>query len=570
VERYEFSSDRRGFPRILSGYPVDIKIENPPAGIPPSISGEIGNLSNEGASLILDNSFPVSSLVTLRLDLSPEYSPIETKAQVMWGYFLEKNKRFNCGVRFLDLEEKYREILNRIIGEGMENNRSVPERRKSDRRATAKELKQRLWKAEMLLKKVKKTMDRRVVITGLGVVAPNGIGKEEFWEANLEGKSGVDLIEDFDVSLFNSKIAAQIKKIDPLDFVPKEVAKRVDRFVHLGLSSCKLALDDSKLNLNKEDKTKIGILIGSGLGGVIFHEEQILAGYEKGAHRLNPLCVPRITPNAVASHIAIQYNLLGPNIVISTACSSGTIAIGEATRKIQNNDIDICIAGGTEAPLTQFTFGAYCALKVLSKKNSSPQEASRPFDKKRDGFVLGEGSAILVLEELNHAKKRGAHIYAEIIGYSCNSGAYHMVMPEPTGKDIVKTIIDSLKDAQIKPTEIDYINAHGTSTLQNDRIETKAIKEVFGNYAYKIPISSTKSMIGHTIGAAGAIEAVVCCLTIENQIIPPTINYNYPDPECDLDYVPNKPREAKIKTILSNSFGFGSNNACLIISGYNE
>ncbi|MCD6539641.1 MAG: beta-ketoacyl-ACP synthase II [Candidatus Omnitrophica bacterium] len=410
---------------------------------------------------------------------------------------------------------------------------------------------------------------RRVVVTGLGVVSPIGIGKEEFRKANLEGKSGVDLVRDFDVSLFDTKIAAKIKNFNPLDFMGKEVAKRVDRFVHLGLASSQLALQDGELSLDKEDKDRIGVIIGSGLGGVLFHEEQILAGFEKGAYRLNPLCVPRISPNAVASHIAIQFKLLGPNIVVSTACSSGTIAIGEAVRKIQNGKINLCVAGGTEAPLTQFTFGAYNALRVLSKKNSSPQKASRPFDRKRDGFVLGEGSACLILEELSHAKKRGAHIYAEVIGYSCNSGAYHMVMPSPSGEDIVRVMIEALKDANLKPQDIDYINAHGTSTIQNDRIETKAIKEVFSDYAYKIPVSSTKSMIGHTIGAAGAIEAVVCCLTLEHQIIPPTINYEYPDPECDLDYVPNKPRKAKIKTVLSNSFGFGSNNACLIFRRYN-
>ena len=412
-------------------------------------------------------------------------------------------------------------------------------------------------------------MKRRVVITGLGVVASNGIGKDEFWKANLEGKSGVDLIKDFDVSLFDSKIAGQVKNFNPTDFIPKEVAKRVDRFVHLGLASCKLALDDSRLKLNKEDRTRIGVIIGSGLGGVLFHEEQILAGYEKGLHRLNPLCVPRITPNAVASHIAIQYNFLCPNMVISTACSSGTIAIGEATRKIQNDEADICVTGGAEAPLTQFTFGAYDALRVLSQRNSSPQEASRPFDEKRDGFVLGEGGACLVLEELNHAKKRGAHVYAEIRGFSCNSGAYHMVMPDSSGKDIIKVMIDSLRDANIKPSGIDYINAHGTSTKVNDRIETRAIKEVFSDRAYKIPISSTKSMVGHTIGAAGAIETVVSCLAIKNQIAPPTINYKHKDPECDLDYVPCQSRKAKINTVLSNSFGFGSNNACLILRGYN-
>lgn len=409
---------------------------------------------------------------------------------------------------------------------------------------------------------------RRVVITGLGVVAPNGIGKDAFWQANIEGQSGVDKIISFDVSTLESKIAAQIKNFEPSQYIPKEIAKRVDRFVHLGLTSAKLAIEDSKLNIEGEDRSKVGVIIGSGLGGVLFHEEQILAGYEKGVHRLNPLCVPRISPNAVSSHIAIQYGLLGPNIVISTACASGTHALGEAFRKIQHNEIDLCLAGGAEAPLTQFNFGAYCALKVLSKRNDSPQEASRPFDKERDGFVMGEGAAVLILEELNHALQRNAHIYAEIIGYAANSAAYHIVMPQPDGKDAAQVISRALKDAELKPQDINYINAHGTSTQANDKAETQAIKQVFADYAYKIPVSSTKSMIGHSIGAAGAIEALVCALVIENNIIPPTINYQHKDPDCDLDYVPNKTRKAKVEVALSNSFGFGSTNACIIVRRY--
>jgi len=407
-----------------------------------------------------------------------------------------------------------------------------------------------------------------VVITGLGVVAPNGIGKEEFWKANVEGKSGVNQVITFDVTDLESKIYAKVKDFEYLNYIPKEEIRKVDRFVHLGLASAKTALDDSKLDLEKEDRDGIGVIIGSGLGGTLFHEEQMVVAYEKGIQRINPRCVPRISPNAVASHIAIQYGLLGPNIVISNACASGTHAIGEAFRHIQNNDMDLCISGGAEAPLTKLTFGAYCSLKVLSKRNDSPQEASRPFDKERDGFVLGEGSAALILEELRHALKRNAHIYAEIIGYSCNSGAYHIVMPQPEGKDASKAMRKALECAGIKREDIDYINAHGTSTTLNDRAETFAIKDVFSDYAYKIPISSTKSMIGHTIGAAGAIEALVCALVIENNLIPPTINYKYQDPDCDLDYVPNEARQKKVDIALSNSFGFGNCNACLILRRY--
>lgn len=411
-------------------------------------------------------------------------------------------------------------------------------------------------------------MKRRVVITGLGVLAPNGIGKEGFWQANIEGKSGVRKITTFDVSNLGSKIYGRVEDFEYLNYIPKDEARKVDRFVHLGLASTKTALDDSRLDLEKIDKDRIGVIIGSGLGGALFHEEQMMAGYEKGLHRLNPRCVPRISPNAVASHIAIQYGLEGPNMVISNACASGTYAVGEAFRHIQNNEMDVCISGGAEAPLTEFTFGAYDALKVLSKRNDSPQEASRPFDKERDGFVLGEGSAILVLEELTYALKRNAHIYAELIGYGASSGAYHIVMPEPTGRDAAKTMRAALKDAAILPQDIDYINAHGTSTTLNDKAETLGIKEVFADYAYKIPISSTKSMIGHTIGAAGAIEALVCALVIENNLIPPTINYTYRDPDCDLDYVPNQARASQVDIALSNSFGFGNCNACLILKRY--
>jgi len=409
---------------------------------------------------------------------------------------------------------------------------------------------------------------RRVVITGVGVISPIGIGKDEFFKANLEGRSGIDLIRDFDTKDYPSKIAAQIKNFPSYNFIKEEKERELDRFTQFAIASSKLALEDSHLDLDKEDRDRIGVIIGSGLGGMFFYERQMLTLQKYGIKRVDPLSVPRVMPNAPSSQIAKEFNLRGINFVISTACSSGNNALGQSFKLIKNGIADIILSGGTEAPITPYIFASFCALRVLSRRNDSPKEASRPFDKNRDGLVMGEGSAVLVLEELNHALKRNAHIYAEIVGYACNCGAYHMVLPEPSGEDIVRVILQALKDADLKPNDIDYINAHGTSTLLNDKIETKAIKKVFGNYAYKIPISSTKSMIGHTIGAAGAIEAVVCCLVIENQIIPPTINYRYKDPDCDLDYVPNKPRKAKIGTVLSNSFGFGSNNACIILRRY--
>lgn len=408
---------------------------------------------------------------------------------------------------------------------------------------------------------------RRVVITGLGVVACNGIGKDHFWQANMEGRSGVVNITSFNTDAFETKIAGEVRNFDPAQYMPAEIAKRVDRFVHFGLACTKMAMQDSQLDLGPQDKHRIGVIIGSGLGGMMFHEEQMAAHFEKPNHRCHPTAVPRISPNAVSSHIAIQYGFLGPNMVISTACASGSHAVGEAFHKIQWGDMDVCVTGGVEATLSALNFEAYYYLRVMSK-NSVPQEASRPFDLKRDGFVLSEGGGVVILEELNHALKRNAPIYAEVTGYASNSGARHMVVPDLSGDDAARGMIDALKDAGIERSSVDYINAHATSTVANDRAETKAIKSVFGEQAYKIPISSTKSMIGHSLGAAGGIEAVVCALAIKNQFIPPTINYKDKDPECDLDYVPNEGRKAKLNTVLSNSFGFGNCNACIVFSDF--
>lgn len=409
---------------------------------------------------------------------------------------------------------------------------------------------------------------RRVVITGLGVVAPNGIGKDKFWQACINGKSGVGLIMDFDTSNLSSKIAAQALDFDPLNYVSPQVAKRTDRFVHFGLATAKMALEDSGLDCGKADQYRTGVVIGSVFGGVLFHEVQIISGYQKGFNRVNPLSVPKVSTHAVSTHIAIEFNLKGPNLSISTACASGANAIGQAYRFIQNNEADIVFSGGVEAPITAITFSAFCKLQLLSKENSSPEKACRPYDMMRDGFVLGEGGAILILEELSHALSRNAHIYGEIIGYATNCGAYHMVLPEPEGKESAEVMSAAIKDAEISPYEIDYISAYGNSTQGYDKAETKAIKLVFNEYAYNIPVSSIKSMIGHTVGASGAIDAVSSVLALQNNIIPPTINYEHPDPECDLDYVPNLARRARLKSVLLNSFGVGNNNACVVIRRY--
>ena len=410
---------------------------------------------------------------------------------------------------------------------------------------------------------------RRVVITGLGVIASNGIGKNDFWQANVQGRSGIDRISTFDTTGFDSLVGGEVKGFDPSQYMPADIAKRVDRFVHFGLACANMAMADSGLDMVQEDKSRVGVIIGSGLGGIVFHEQQMLVSYEKGEHRMTPASVPRITPNAVSSHIAIQYGCLGPNMVISTACASGSHGIGEAFRKVQYGETDICVTGGVEATMSRFNFGGYNALRVLSKnRNDDPTHASRPFDKNRDGFVMSEGGAILIIEELQHALKRNAPIYAELIGYASNSGAHHMVMPDPSGNDAARAMRSVLKDAGLGLNDINYINAHATSTTANDRSETKAIKDVFGDQAQRIPVSATKSMTGHSIGAAGAIEAVVCALAIKNEFIPPTINYKDKDPECDLDYVPNEGRAARLNAVLSNSFGFGNCNACLVFAQY--
>ena len=405
---------------------------------------------------------------------------------------------------------------------------------------------------------------RRVVITGLGVLASNGIGKDLFWEANIQGRANVGPISKFDASAYQTRIAAQLKGFDPLQFMSEGMASRVDEFAQYALATARMAQKDSALKLEEEDPHRLGVVIGSGLGGMFFYEKQISAVIAHGPKKAHPSSVLRVMPNAPSGVVSIELGLKGPNMTVATACASGNHAIGQAYEMIAWNKADVLFAGGSEAPIVPYTFAAFDNMRVMSRRNDTPQEASRPFDKNRDGFVMGEGSGMLVLEELEHAQRRNATIYAEIVGYALTSGAQHMVIPIADGEDAARTMRLALADAGLEPTQVDYINAHGTSTTANDKAETLAIKDIFKQQAYKIPVSSTKSMIGHTIGAAAAIEAVVCCLAIQNNIIPPTINYQQTDGECDLDYVPNVARQHKVDVALSNSFGFGSNNATLI------
>jgi len=408
----------------------------------------------------------------------------------------------------------------------------------------------------------------KVVITGMGILAPNGKTIDDFWNANIQGRSGIGQLTHFDSTPLKVHIAGEVKDFDPEQYMLPGVYRKIDRFAQLGTAAANLAIEDAKITFKNSTSERTGIIIGSGLGGILFHEEQIITAYEKKFDWVASSAVPRISPNSVSSYIAMTFQIKGPNFTTSTACSSGANAIGQALYMLRSGIIDACVAGGVEAPITPVTFAAYQNLRAISRRNSVPAKASRPFDKERDGFVLSEGAGILILETEEHAKKRGAKIYAELLGFATNCGAYNMVAPQPDGVDAAHAMRSALKDAGIEPEDIDYINAHGTSTSFNDLAETRAIKEVFGGRAYKIPISSTKSMVGHSIGASGGIEAIVSVLVISKKIIPPTINLENPDPECDLDYVPNESRKTEVKTVMSNSFGFGSNNAVLIISRY--
>ena len=413
-------------------------------------------------------------------------------------------------------------------------------------------------------------MKRRVVVTGIGLVTPCGIGTDNVWNNILGGKSGIGPITRFDVDRFDTKFAGEVKDFNPEDYIqPKEV-KKMDLFIHYALAAAQIAMKDAGLDIGKEDSERVGVVVGTGLGGLPTIEKYHSVLLERGPTRITPFFIPMLIANEAPGHIAIQHSIKGPNLCIVTACATGAHSIGEACRIIQYGDADAMVAGGSEANLTPLTVGGFNAMKALSTRNSDPLKASRPFERDRDGFVVAEGSGIVILEELEHAKKRGAKIYAEMAGYGYNGDAYHITAPCPDGDGFIRCIRMALKDAQLSTDDVDYINAHGTSTKLNDYIETLAIKEVFKEKAYKIPISSTKSMTGHLLGAAGAIEAIFSVLSIRDQVCPPTINYENPDPECDLDYVPNTARNRAINVVMSNAFGFGGTNSTLVLRRFTE
>ncbi len=404
---------------------------------------------------------------------------------------------------------------------------------------------------------------RRVVVTGIGCICPLGNSVAESWEKLVNGVSGIGPITKFDPSDLSSRIAGEVKGFDGSKFFDKKELKRTDLFLQYAVAATEEALKDSGLDLDAIDRKQVGVLIGSGIGGLqtIQQNCEILA--TKGPRRISPFFIPMAIINMASAMVAMRFGFKGPQNAVVTACATGTNAIGDAFKIIARGDAPIVIAGGAEAAVCRLGVAGFSVMRALSTRNDEPEKASRPFDRDRDGFVIGEGAGIMVLEDYEHARKRGARIYAEIVGYGMSSDAYHITMPDETGEGAALAMERALKDAGVSPEEVDYINAHGTSTPLNDRTETLAIKRVFGDAAYRIPISSNKSMIGHLLGAAGAVEAIFTVLSIYHGIIPPTINHENPDPECDLDYVPNHAREKEIKVAISNSFGFGGVNACL-------
>ncbi|ADO56025.1 3-oxoacyl-ACP synthase [Paenibacillus jamilae] len=410
-------------------------------------------------------------------------------------------------------------------------------------------------------------MKQRVVITGMGVITSLGQDLNTLWDNLMAGKSGISKIEAFDTSEYTTKIAASIKDFNPEDYIDRKDARKMDRFVQFAVAASKLALEDSKLVIGENvDAERVGVSVGSGIGGLGTWEDQHNALIEKGPKRVSPFFIPMMIANMGSGQVSISLGAKGPNTSPVTACATGSHAIGDSFRMIQRGDADAMICGGAEATIRPIGIAGFCSMRAMSTRNDEPEKASRPFDTERDGFVMGEGSGVLILESLDHALKRGAHIYGEVIGYGLSGDAHHMTEPDPEGA--ARCIRMAIRDAGLNPEDIDYINAHGTSTPVGDKSETEAVKKTLGEHAYKVAISSTKSMTGHLLGAAGGVEAVICGLALQHQTIPPTINLDNQDPACDLDYVPNKPRKAELNVVMSNSFGFGGHNATVILKKY--
>jgi 3-oxoacyl-[acyl-carrier-protein] synthase II len=411
---------------------------------------------------------------------------------------------------------------------------------------------------------------RRVVITGVGLVTPLGTGVDKNWQALMDGRSGIGPVTRFDVSDFPTRIAGEVKDFHPEEFIEKKEIKKMDLFIQYAVAAAQMAMDEARLPITADNEDMVGVIVGVGIAGLSSIEEYHKLFLESRLKRVSPFFIPKLIANLAPGQISIRYGAKGINYTPTSACSSGAHAIGEAFRLIRLGEQDAMIAGGAEAALTSMGLGGFIAMKAVSSRNDPPEKASRPFDRNRDGFVMAEGAGILVLEELEQARSRGAKIYAEVVGYGTNSDAYHITAPSPEGEGAMRCIRLALRSGGIDPLEVDYINAHGTSTPYNDATETQAIKRVFGEHAARMAVSSTKSMTGHLLGAAGGVEAVYSALALHHQCLPPTINYEEPDPECDLDYVPNAPRWAPIRVALSNSFGFGGTNVCLAFRRWTE
>ncbi|MFL6216358.1 MAG: beta-ketoacyl-ACP synthase II [Blastocatellia bacterium] len=413
-------------------------------------------------------------------------------------------------------------------------------------------------------------MNRRVVVTGIGLVCGSGRTKEEVWSNLLAGRSSVGQISRFDASAFPVRIASEVQEFDPLKFIEKKEVKKMDLFIHYAVAAAQEAMDDSGLRINEENATRVGTYIGSGIGGFGVIEREHEKYLKGGPGKISPFFIPAAIVNLASGHVSIRFGAKGPNSATCTACSTGAHAVGDSFKIIQRGDADAMLCGGAEAAITPMGVGGFAAMRALSTRNDDPAHASRPFDADRDGFVIGEGAGILVLEEMEHARRRGAKIYAEVIGYGMTSDAFHITQPSEDADGAARVMTMALKDAGVEPAQVNYINAHGTSTYYNDKLETMAIKRVFGDAAYSIPVSSTKSMMGHLLGAAGGVEAGLIALTLRDQVVAPTANYEKADPECDLNYVPNASRRAEVKYALSNSFGFGGTNAALLMKRYDE
>jgi len=412
---------------------------------------------------------------------------------------------------------------------------------------------------------------RRVVVTGIGVVTPIGLSVTDFWNALLAGKSGVGRITYFDTTQYDTKIAAELKGFDPLKFLERKAVQRLDPFAQYALATAEMAVRDANIDFEKLDRERIGVIYGSGIGGMwTYHHQQETVYQTGGPHRISPFFIPMMIADIAAGHISMRYKLKGPNYATTSACATSSHAIADATMLIQRGDADMMVTGGAEAVICPMGVGGFNAMKALSTRNDEPEKASRPFDAKRDGFVMGEGSGTLILEELGHALRRGAKIYAEVAGIGLTADAHHITAPAPGGEGAVRSMRLAIRDAGLRPEDVDYINAHGTSTPHNDKSETEAIKTLFGEHAYRLAVSSTKSMVGHLLGAAGAVEAIATVLTICNGEIHPTINYEFPDPDCDLNYVPNKPIKREVNVAISNTFGFGGHNASLLFKKYSN